>query len=86
MTDIIPDQQNLVPIRELPSRLPGKPRLSTVYTWLHGDNVDGIRLESIVIGGKRYVSPEAVRRFIAARSALLPVARRPSKKRKQLVH
>ena len=42
--------------------LPGKPHLSTLHRWrLRG--VRGVRLETVLIGGRRYTSVEALERF-----------------------
>ena len=45
--------------------LPGRPAISTGYRYaLRGFR--GIRLETIVVGGRRFTSREALRRFVAA--------------------
>ncbi|HUY36404.1 MAG TPA: DUF1580 domain-containing protein [Pirellulales bacterium] len=45
--------------------LPGKPHPATVWRWYrHG--LRGQRLETIVVGGRRYTSREALARFVAA--------------------
>lgn len=45
-----------------------RPALSTWWRWWrHG--VKGVRLETVVIGGKRYTTASAVRRFAAALTA-----------------
>lgn len=49
-------------------RLTGeKPHTSTIWRWC-SKGCKGIRLESICIGGKRYVTVSAIERFIEARS------------------
>jgi hypothetical protein len=59
--------EQLIPIGEVPrlipsSRLGKKLNVVTVYRWvLHGSR--GRRLDSVLIGGSRYTSREAVARF-----------------------
>lgn len=49
-------------------RLTGdKPHISTIWRWC-SKGCKGIRLESIYIGGKRYVTVSAIERFIEALS------------------
>ncbi len=48
--------------------LPGRVAPSTTWRW-HRKGVRGIRLETVVIGGKRYTSEEALTRFAAALTA-----------------
>ena len=63
------DVQNeqLVPIRELPNRLPRrasgrKVHISACYRWIR-QGVRGVRLEAVKIGGTTYTSLEALQRF-----------------------
>ena len=42
---------------------PGRPNSSTIWRW-HKCGIKGIRLETIVVGGRRYTSREAIGRFI----------------------
>jgi hypothetical protein len=58
--DVIPLGQ--VPA-DIPSRQPGKRvNVSTVWRWaMHGCR--GVRLETVVIGGGRFTSREAIQRF-----------------------
>ena len=56
--------ENLVPFAAGIRSLPGRPSVSTGYRFaLRG--IKGIRLESIVVGGRRFTSREALRRFVA---------------------
>lgn len=43
-----------------------KPHLSTVLRWAARANADGIRLETLILGGRRMTSVEAVLRYSAA--------------------
>ena len=54
--------EDLLSFAEATRRLPGRPNISTLHRWrLHG--VRGIKLESVLIGGRRYTSIEALERF-----------------------
>ena len=55
------ESERLVPLREVPSILPGRVHISSVYRWIGRQNQ---RLESIRIGGRRYTSREALSRFV----------------------
>lgn len=48
-----------------------RPNQSTWWRWWrHG--VRGVRLETVIVGGKRYTTDEAVLRFVAALNAATP--------------
>lgn len=72
-----------IPITSAPSHIPGRPALSTTWRWI----LVGIRgriLDSGMIGGRRYTSREAIRRFLAADDTeppRIPVS--PSQRRRQ---
>ena len=54
-----------------------KPHVSTLYRWcLRG--CKGVRLESICIGGKRFVTATAIERFIEASSEARPARQAPA--------
>ena len=62
---IDPTNETLIPFNSAREAFPGGKRLSlaTLHRWrLHG--VRGTRLETILIGGSRYTSAEAIARFI----------------------
>ena len=64
------DTETLIPFVEARTAFPGGKRLSlaTLHRWrLHG--VRGVRLETILIGGLRYVSRESIARFIERQNA-----------------
>ena len=66
MIDIQTEQ--LVPISKAASCLPGKVHRSTLERWrLHGRR--GVKLETILIGGQRFTSREAIGRFVAGVTA-----------------
>ena len=60
--------ETLLTLRDVTRFLPGKTHISTVHRWrLRG--VRGVRLETCLIGGRRYTSREALARFVAATTA-----------------
>ena len=63
---ICTETETLIPFAHAREAFPGGKRLSlaTLHRWrLHG--VRGTRLETILIGGSRYTSAEAIQRFVA---------------------
>lgn len=57
--------ESLLSIGDATKFLPGHPHVSTLWRWrMRG--VRGIRLETILIGGRRFTSREAIERFVAA--------------------
>lgn len=79
--------ETLMTFDEARTAFPGDRRLSlaTLHRWrLHG--VRGVKLETLLIGGLRYTSREAIARFIAAQNAddapAAPVIT-PAQRRKQ---
>jgi len=60
--------EQLLTLRQAAKRLPGRPHLGTLWRW-YSHGVRGQRLETILIGGRRYTSAEALERFAAACSA-----------------
>lgn len=57
--------EDLIPWRHAAECIPGNPHVSTLHRWrLKG--VRGHRLESILVGGSRFTSHQAIARFIAA--------------------
>ncbi len=61
MVDI--NTESVVSLTEAARILPTRPHASTMWRW-YKRGVRGIRLETVVIGGKRYTSREALQRFI----------------------
>jgi hypothetical protein len=61
----IDQSEDLVAWRHAAKSIPGAPHISTLHRWrLRG--VRGHRLESILVGGSRYTSQQAITRFISA--------------------
>ncbi len=60
--------ETLVQFTHAPKHIPGRPHIATVHRWrLRGAR--GVKLESILVGGKRFTSTEAIERFIEATTA-----------------
>lgn len=66
MIDIHSEKLRL--LKDAANQLPNRPHVSTLWRW-HKRGVRGIRLETVVIGGQRYTSSEAVQRFVDATTA-----------------
>src|SRR5947208_2365717 len=61
---IDPRNENLRLLTQASSDVPGNPSYCTLVRWaLRGRR--GIRLETVMIGGRRYTSREAIDRFIS---------------------
>ena len=66
MIDI--QKETLVQFKDAPKHAPGRPHIATVHRWrLRG--VRGVKLDSILSGGKRFTSIEAIERFIEQTTA-----------------
>jgi len=57
--------EQLISMQEARTRLPGHPDLSTLFRWRQ-KGVRGVRLDTIVCGGRRFTSVEALERFVSA--------------------
>jgi hypothetical protein len=58
----------LVSLNEAVDLLPGRPHLSTLRRWC-GRGVRGVRLETVVVGGRRFTSRVAIEQFIERTTA-----------------
>ena len=47
---------------------PGRPHVSTLWRW-HQRGIKGIRLETAIVGGRRFTTRGAIEQFIAATTA-----------------
>ena len=54
--------ETVVPIAEAPRHIPGRPSLATVWRWVLSGTRAG-KLDSVLIGGRRFTSVEAIQRF-----------------------
>ena len=74
--------QSPVSLAEASHLLPGRPHLSTLHRWrLRG--VRGVKLETFLIGGRRFTSREALERFIERTTAAAHGAPTPQRTRRQ---
>ena len=63
-TDLIADGDP-IPLAEAARMLPGQPNPSTLFRW-RTRGIRGTKLETLMIGGRRFVRPAALNRFIDA--------------------
>ena len=80
------EHETLLRLSEAAKRVPGRGggglHAATIYRWV-ANGVGGVRLESILIGGCRYTSVEALGRFIKRCNASNPNAvTTPSRQRR----
>jgi hypothetical protein len=61
------ERDKTLSLRQAAELLPGKPNRSTMHRWAH-HGVRGVRLATILIGGRRYTTREAIEQFVAALS------------------
>lgn len=61
-------RETLLTINQAARRVPSNPGVSTLWRWV-SKGARGVTLESVLIGGKRYTSAEALDRFFAATTA-----------------
>ena len=59
---IDPQTENLVSLTDAAKTLPGRPNVTTIWRW-RNRGVRGVKLETILSGGRRFTSIEALRRF-----------------------
>ena len=56
--------QGLVPLKKASKLFPGHPCMHTIIRWCTRGLADGRRLDSVMIGNRRFISPKAAKRFI----------------------
>jgi hypothetical protein len=65
----IPDLNTLIPLSEVPKRLPTKRgkrfHISTIYRWATR-GTKGRKLKTVVLGGRTYTTEEALRDFMVS--------------------
>lgn len=71
---IDPAKEVLIPLNDARESFPGHKSLSraTLNRW-QAEGVRGVRLETIVVGRRRFVSKESIERFVTAQNSQ-PVA------------
>ena len=79
----------LMPLSEAARSLPGRPHVSTLHRWrIRG--VQGVKLETVRIGGRRFTSLEALERFSASVTAIAngesppPLSRTPNQRQRAI--
>ena len=60
--------ETLLTISQARQRYPSRPSLATMHRWM-SRGARGVVLESVLVGGRRYTSKEALRRFHEALNA-----------------
>jgi hypothetical protein len=79
--------EKLVTLTEASKILPGRPHISSLWRW-HRRGVRGVRLETLVVAGRRFTSLESLERFTAATTAAAdgqPMPTRTSKQREKAI-
>jgi len=71
---------NVVSLREAAKLLPGNPHVSTLHRW-RSIGCRGVKLRAIKIGGRYFLSLDALQEFVAATSANATQAPRLSQSR-----
>lgn len=64
---MLPLSQQTLSLRQASNILPGNPSRSTLSRWAH-HGVHGVKLDTILVGGRRFTTSEAIEHFIAALS------------------
>lgn len=74
-------RESLLTLSAAATMLPGRPHISTMHRWrLRG--VRGVRLETILVGGRRYTSWQALERFAASITSTAETVARGSDQRR----
>ncbi len=82
-TMIDPEHEHLLTLTQAAKALPGRPNITTLWRW-RNRGVRGVRLETVLVGGKRFTSREALTRFHDAVNAAAdgqPVVSRTTRRR-----
>ena len=67
-------QEQLLTLAEASRIIPGSPHFSTLWRW-YRRGIRGICLETVIVGGRRFTSHEAIARFIGRTTASRQTAR-----------
>ncbi|MDA0660988.1 MAG: DUF1580 domain-containing protein [Planctomycetota bacterium] len=59
------ESEQILSLKDAVRHIPGRPHSSTIHRWANRGS-RGKRLETIRVGGRRYISIEAIERFISA--------------------
>lgn len=60
-----------VPFSEVARHIPGRPHVSTLHRW-RLDGVRGAKLETFLVGGRRFTTKEAIGRFLGHLNGTAP--------------
>lgn len=63
---IDPAKESLIRFQKAGRRIPGNPSVCALHRWRQ-NGVRGAKLETLLVGGTRFTSEEAISRFIAAK-------------------
>jgi len=75
--------ENMISLVEAARSLPGRPHASSLYRWCR-KGVRGVKLQTWLVGGRRYTTIAALEQFIAATTAAAdgePVPTRTTRRR-----
>ena len=59
----------LIPIKQAPKEFPNRPHVSTVWRWISRGSRN-VKLATVLIGGQRYTTRQAIQDFIEATSSV----------------
>jgi hypothetical protein len=76
------ETEQLVTFAEAAKLLPGRPSCNAIWRW-RTSGVRGVKLETVLVGGKRYTSREALQRFIERTTAAADGEPAPSRTSRQ---
>lgn len=62
------EHEKIITLADAAKFIPSRPNLSTVWRW-RNRGVRGVKLETVLLGGRRMTSREALSRFFAATTA-----------------
>lgn len=74
--------EHMLTISQASQTLPGRPHVSTIWRWVNR-GCRGVRLETVLIGGTRYTSREALQRMVDATTAVAAGEPTPSRTPRQ---
>jgi Protein of unknown function (DUF1580) len=77
--------EKLLPFAKAIRLLPGRPHISTGYRFI-SKGCRGVILETVLVGGRRFCSREALRRFVTAVTAAASTARPNSIETESIPH
>ena len=76
------NEEQMLTLTQATAELPGRPHIPTIWRW-HARGLHGVKLETIVIGGRRFTSREALQRFAERTTAAAGGTSAPARTSKQ---